>query len=185
MSLKSALNALAVGGAMVLLVAIGASFTAEQATAQVTANPTILAELQSLKIQINALRPRQFYLTTTTHDGLSAPTACAAGYHMASLWEIHDPTQLRYDRTLGASGDDAGSGPPANDSGWIRTGANAQTAAGPGDSNCNAYTSNSNADAGTLVELTEEWDFEGSAISPWTGRELQCTTQFPVWCVQN
>ena len=185
MRLKSALNALAVGCVMLLLVAIGASFTADQATAQSSANPAILAELQSLRSEVNALRPRQFYLTTTTHDGLSAPTACTAGYHMASLWEIFDPTHLRYDRTLGASGDDAGSGPPANDSGWIRTGANAQTAAGPGDANCNAYTSNSNGDAGTLVELTEEWDFTGSAISPWTGRELQCNATFPVWCVQD
>jgi hypothetical protein len=26
---------------------------------------------------------------------------CAVGYHMASLWEIHEPSNLRYDTALG------------------------------------------------------------------------------------
>ena len=33
---------------------------------------------------------RQYYVTTTKKPGGEATTACAAGYHMASLWEILD-----------------------------------------------------------------------------------------------
>ena len=64
---------------------------------------------------------RAFYLTTTTHTGAQATTACAAGFHMASLWEIFDPSNLRYDATVGATADDSGAGPPFL-GGWVRTG---------------------------------------------------------------
>lgn len=46
--------------------------------------------------------PRGFYLTTTTHTGDQALAACAAGFHMASLWEILDPSNLRYEPTPGS-----------------------------------------------------------------------------------
>jgi hypothetical protein len=41
-------------------------------------------------------RPGNFYLTKTKHNGAQALTACAAGYHMPSIWEIHDPSNLKY-----------------------------------------------------------------------------------------
>ena len=189
MRFKSAVSALAIGGAMLLLVAIGGSFTANRASAQtaVAANPTILSELQILKNQLNALQPRTFYLTTTAHDGLNAPAACASGFHMASLWEVFDPTYLRYDRTRGFIADDAGSGPPANHSGWIRTGSDNQTGGGPGDANCNSYTSNNVGEFGTGVQLTEEWAFDDrhSGISPWDGSETGCNLRQPVWCMRD
>jgi hypothetical protein len=169
---------------MLLLGAVGAMLMPDRATAQ-PPNPLVIA-LQDLQQEVQALRPRKFYLTTTTHDGLQAPTACTTGYHMASLWEIFDPTDLRYERTLGLNNDDSGSGPPANLSGWIRTGANAQTGAGPGDANCNAYTSNNNADHGTAVQLSEEWDSAANAVAPWDPFvERQCNIPFNVWCVQD
>jgi hypothetical protein len=65
--------------------------------------------------------PRKFYLTQDGYDGSQALSACAQGYHMASLWEILDPSNLSYDTSLGATVADSGSGPP-NGSGWIRTG---------------------------------------------------------------
>jgi len=49
-----------------------------------------------------------FYLTTTTHDGDSALTACGPGFHMASLWEIHDPSDVEYDTTRGLTSADSG-----------------------------------------------------------------------------
>lgn len=67
-------------------------------------------------------RPRKFYLTRTGYTGARALSACTAGYHMASLWEIHDPSNLRYDTELGFVQDDSGFGPPI-EFGWIRTGA--------------------------------------------------------------
>ena len=45
---------------------------------------------------------RHFYLTKGgTFDGAHALTACATGYHTASLWEIHEPSNLTYNKILG------------------------------------------------------------------------------------
>ncbi len=56
--------------------------------------------------------PRKFYLTKTYHNGAQALSACATGYHMASMWEIHQPSNLRYDTDLGFIVADSGFGPP-------------------------------------------------------------------------
>src|SRR4029450_11293782 len=81
-------------------------------------NPTILREVQALQTllqsaitQIQTLqgsvdelsdRPagdprRLFYLTTSRVNALGALNACAAGFHFASLWEIFDTSNLKYD----------------------------------------------------------------------------------------
>jgi hypothetical protein len=44
---------------------------------------------------------RVYYLTNTTHLPDSALTACAPGFHMASIWEILDPSNLNYDTARG------------------------------------------------------------------------------------
>ena len=124
---------------------------------------------------------RLFYLTQTTHDGSQALTACASGYHMASLWEIHDPTYLRYNTQIGLTKDDSGFGPPALSEGWIRTGENAS------NSNCQAWTSASDAVNGTPVSLTTEslWASPASVVSPWGAQPFSCNASFPVWCLQD
>jgi hypothetical protein len=60
---------------------------------------------------------RKFYLTRTTHTGAEALSACAGGYYMASMWEIHDPSNLRYDTELGFTRGDSGFGPPSQSPG--------------------------------------------------------------------
>src|SRR5262245_60366073 len=70
----------------------------------------------------------KFYLTKDGFQGNAVLTACDAGFHMASLWEIHDPSNLQYD-TRGFTLADAGSGPPAV-LGWIRTGIFASASGG-------------------------------------------------------
>jgi hypothetical protein len=41
---------------------------------------------------------RAFYLTKGKFQGNAAISACGnAGYHMAGLWEIHEPSLLKYD----------------------------------------------------------------------------------------
>ena len=57
---------------------------------------------------------RQFYLTSALAIGDEALTACAAGYHMASLWEITDLSNLRYNTSLGQASGDSGQGPPTS-----------------------------------------------------------------------
>jgi hypothetical protein len=81
---------------------------------------------------------RSFYITQTTHTGSQALTACAEGYHMASLWEIFDTSNLKYDTVLGLTQDDSGFGPPSQIGGWIRTGRFASTVGPAGAPNCDA-----------------------------------------------
>jgi hypothetical protein len=63
---------------------------------------------------------------------------------MASIWEILDPSHLRYDTELGfrwedlSRSGDLGSGPPSPRGGWIRSGYIANNSGFP--SNCNAWT---------------------------------------------
>ena len=71
---------------------------------------------------------RAFYVTSVGHKGDAASTACESGFHMASIWEIIDVSNLRYDTARGFTRPDSGSGPPQWEEGWIRTGDAALTA---------------------------------------------------------
>jgi hypothetical protein len=133
-----------------------------------------------------AKEPHKFYLTQGTFTGLQATTACASGYHMASLWEIFDVTNLKYDTTLGFIKDDSGSGPISFVFGWIRTGEDSNSTSGfPGIDNCNAWTSDSAVANGTVVELFGGWNTPGTAIAPWFATVLNCSSHSQVWCVQD
>jgi hypothetical protein len=135
------------------------------------------------------VRLRQFYLTVTTHDGASALTACAPGYHMASMWEILDPSNLLYDTELGDTQDDAGQGPPNDFDGWVRTGNNASGGGSAGSANCEAWTSFSNDDIGTAAELVQSGWSQGSRlffpVAPWAAFTRNCDTPNNVWCVED
>ena len=126
----------------------------------------------------------KFYLTKETYRGGVALTACAAGYHMASLWEILDPSHLQYDTNRGHTTADSGSGPPAGEWAWIRTGGGAYTSAGTGAANCSAWTTSSSAANGTFVSLTTGWTSTSSQISPWVTGQLSCDSTLRVWCVR-
>jgi len=129
--------------------------------------------------------PRAFYLTTTEHTGDHALTACAAGFHMASLWEIRDPSNLTYDATLGHTAPDSGSGPPSDIGpdtlGWVRTGM------ASGNHNCNTWMSA--ATGGTVVGLPpgESWELPvpTTSIRPWFAVSEACSTPKRVWCVED
>lgn len=129
--------------------------------------------------------PRKFYVTQTSHNGSQALSACANGYHMASLWEIFDPSNLRYDTQLGRIRDDSGSGPPSGTVGWIHTGNNAGSFQSPGLANCNAWDSDNGMDQGTTVSLIAIWDNNASVIDPWRPFFFPCNVSNPVWCVQD
>jgi hypothetical protein len=107
---------------------------------------------------------------------------------MASLWEIFDTSNLRYNTELGFTRDDSGFGPPAGFDafGWVRTGNVANPAGSAGISNCNAWTSKSISDFGTGVYLDAFWDFpDVKKISPWLTGAPSCFSQLRVWCVQD
>jgi hypothetical protein len=148
------------------------------------------SEISNLEAQVASLPnkgPRKFYLTQTSHIGDQVLTACAAGYHMASLWEIHDPSNLRYDTQLGTTKADSGFGPP-NFFGWIRTG-NIPGGVGfgleTGQANCGAWTSPGiNGPRGTIASLGWSTSFL-DLPSPWVAVTAGCEFPFRVWCVQD
>jgi hypothetical protein len=77
--------------------------------------------------QAQATGQRQYYLSKNIARGHQPTTACATGYHMASLWEIADPSNLLYNTTLGRTRADSGLSPTTGDTGWVRTGFIADT----------------------------------------------------------
>ena len=130
---------------------------------------------------------RAFYLTPERHDGSQALNACADGYHMASIWEMLDPSNLRYDSALGVTAPDSGSGPPVIQFGWVRTGRNASRVSIAGVANCSAWTSNATDDPGTAVMLPGIWQGEtaNSPIEPWSATAASCASPVQVWCVED
>ena len=141
--------------------------------------------------QCSAYPPRRkYYLTTATWNGDQADESgvCEPGFHLASFWEIHEPSTLRYDTTLGDLQGDSGEGPPSDLSGWVRTGFLSTSAPSPGDGNCNAWTSDSGAAFGTIVNLTRDWDEAGAtldALEIWVARARACDLASRVWCIQD
>ena len=129
--------------------------------------------------------PRKFYVTQTLHNGSQALSACANGYHMASLWEILDPSNLRYEPQLGRTRDDSGFGPPVGFVGWIHTGSDASPFPTNGLANCNAWDSDDGMHRGTTVSLNSSWDDNGFLIDPWRPFHFPCNVPTPVWCVQD
>jgi hypothetical protein len=130
---------------------------------------TVLSQNSALEAKVDSLAnkgPRTFYLTKTGHNGADALSACDPRYHMASLREIHDTSNLRYDIARGATTEDSGFGPP-NQDGWIRTGHFASTDNVVGIGNCNAWKPALASDAGTLVAPVQNWTATGTTITTW------------------
>jgi hypothetical protein len=157
-----------------------------------------LVVLLALRVsQLSAAPPastapaRGYYLTPGFYTGAQALTACATGYHMASLFEISSPSTLRYETSLGRTTADSGLGPPSysqhtgetGNFGWARTGASAGVAQSSNDKNCNVWTSNSTSDWGTAAA------FVTLTTLPWPTIETlqaECDwTVVGVWCIQN
>jgi len=131
--------------------------------------------------------PRPFYLTQTTHTGATAKRACAAGFHMASMWEVLDPTVLRYDSELGVTTEDSGAGPPTERGGWIRTGKPSDLFSNsPGGASCAGYTTTNGS--GTQAILRAVWTVPttGELVQPWwRGTTPACSGTHRVWCIED
>jgi hypothetical protein len=135
-----------------------------------------------------------YYLAVGGFTGAEATTACAEGFHFASVFEIIDPSNLRYDATRGATAPDSGSGPPQVTPGWIRTGDIAYESPTVGLANCgiidgDPWSSLDAADRGTYLwledPLTADWNAPASKISPWSADTAPCNIPFAVWCVED
>jgi hypothetical protein len=106
---------------------------------------------------------------------------------MASLWEILDTSNWVYDHDHPTAHvqDDSGHGPPSQWYGWIRTGYWSSGDPIPGTGNCQAWTSRSSGDEGTLVRLTRYWETAPGEILTWDAYSFSCSTVGPVWCVKD
>ena len=129
---------------------------------------------------------RQFYLTPAdTYNGANVRTACDSGYHTASLWEILDPSHLKYNLDKGYKVDDSGKGPPANPAGWVRTGSSAGASGSAGFVNCQAYSSASGGAYGSVVWLGGAWDGATRSVHVWDAAAWPCNLTSRVWCVED
>jgi len=140
-------------------------------------------------VQRTADQRRAYYLTNSTWDGASALSACASGYHMASLWEIYETSTLRYanEQPDAFTQDDSGEGPPAGWYGWVRTGGPSSNLEvnGEGRANCLAWTSNDAGDFGTQVKPKTRWWLD-TVLDPWRAVTAPCGPPGArLWCVED
>jgi hypothetical protein len=134
---------------------------------------------------------RRYYLTQNTYNGAEADGTdgngagvCADGYHFASLWEILDPSNLKYNTDLGHTMDDSGQGPPTSVSGWVRTGYGSGGDYGyAGQVNCDVWTSQGDKE-GTCAYLPPDWT-AGQDIHVWEVIKTPCFSTIRVWCVED
>lgn len=128
-----------------------------------------------------------FYLTDTNYSASGALTACAVGFHMASLWELLDVSNLVYaaNQPDAYTRPDSGQGPPSDWNGWVRTGGVSSSSNSAGTGNCSAWTSASGAAYGTAVKLDNDWSSSPTRVGPWVAGSFQCSLSGPVWCVAD
>ena len=140
---------------------------------------------------VAATRMRQYYLTKDSFKG-SKPSGsngigagvCANGYHFASLWEILDPSNMKYDTVLGDDRLDSGKGPPSYTSGWVRTGYSLNNNPNPGRANCSNWEFESGF--GTVVSLTTNWtDSSNRDMFVWDAAVQSCSQEVQVWCMED
>jgi hypothetical protein len=133
---------------------------------------------------------RKFYLSYYGHQGnLDVDTVCALGYHMASLWEIVDLSNLKYATDLVASGvaesrDDAGHGPPTFLIGWVHTGYDNSHTGSAGQANCDGWSSSDENHYGTAAALPRDWAL-GADIGAWEFDVEACNIYAKVWCIED
>lgn len=134
-----------------------------------------------------AANGRRFLVTLANVTGSQALDACPAGFHMASLYELHDVTALAYaaDQPDVKIQADQGNGPPVGWWGWARTGNAASTTNTAGLANCGTWTSTQAGEYGTIVRLAASWTVGATAISPWQAQTWSCAGLAPVWCVED
>jgi hypothetical protein len=130
---------------------------------------------------------RRVYLTTTNFYPDLARTACNAGFHMASLWEILDTSNWVYD--AGQPGaylnPDMGDGPPSYWYGWVRTGGDSSADNVAGQGNCAVWTTRVGTSYGTSVRLSRTWESAPGDIATWDATAFACSFIGPVWCAED
>ncbi|MBV8202452.1 MAG: hypothetical protein JOZ15_17680 [Acidobacteria bacterium] len=137
------------------------------------------------------LLPRRFYVSLAPGglgvNGSGPITACAQGFHFASIDEIFNPTQLAYDssQAFAYTAADMGAGAPHGYLAWVRTGNGSSTLSVAGEGNCSVWASGSGADSGTVVALKEDWAQPPQALTPYVAQTTACNVTQGTWCVED
>ena len=126
---------------------------------------------------------RHYYLGGAVINAAQALSACTTGYHMASLWELLDTSNLAYNASLGLWQGDSAPGPPTVWQGWVRTGYNSSDANIPGRANCNAWSADTGY--GTTAGLPSDWETGLEDIHVWAVSTSACSLPAKVWCVED
>lgn len=176
---------------------------------------SIIVILQSMQQRLAALekavQPKRYFITADINiTATAAPNACGPGFHMASLFEILDPSNMAYDNTndlaFKQTDHDLGAGPPSTYHGWVHTGyynSHGLTDDGfllPLGANCDGWSSDDTYDAdgnyrwGTAVALMFTWKYVvlpgdserlRRAVPWWDADRRVCSGSRPVWCVSD
>ena len=151
----------------------------------------VMAINEPTDTQTMAQWPRQFYLTTNSHDGAAADGTdgngagvCAPSYHFASFWELQDISNLKYNNAHGIGRGDSHLGPPSGYQGWVRTGNESSGDAIAGEANCSTWSESGDSYNGTAIQLTMDWS-GGVSQNPWKAEAKGCPLDLPVWCLAD
>lgn len=130
---------------------------------------------------------RQFYLSTMYRAGDAALNGCSYGYHMASIWELADPSNLKYNTTLGyvRVDGDSGWGPPTVYRGWVRTGYSSYHLSTAGQANCDVWSTDDSQSFGTVAILPDSWTSNTDDVGVWAVAADTCGNWRPVWCIED
>ena len=86
---------------------------------------TLVGMVGISRAAVDPTKAKMYYITAGFFTGGDAITACDSGFHMASLSEIQDPSNLQYaPRVIPAY---QASGEYPDHTGWVRTEADSQT----------------------------------------------------------
>ena len=146
-----------------------------------------LAAPQALSEHPGSDNMRLYYLTYMNPSGSNATNSnvCVEGFHMASAWELLDPSNLQYyhfDQSHDPA--DAGYGPPAYVSGWVHTGFDFNTSETVGMANCGNWSLEGQGEAGTIMYLPGVWN-DSYDLGIWDAGSDYCSINNFVWCIQD
>jgi len=157
------------------------SFLAVVALLSASLNPSLVFGGPEPKVVVPL--ERSFYLTVDAYQGDSAKTACAVGYHFASISELAGWKNMVYNTVLGLTVDDREGA--VGGTGWARV-----VVLNDWD-NCYDWTSNLHDENGLAVVgetagLSMYRFASDPSSSPWdfSGHQT-CNLKLKVWCVSD
>ena len=120
--------------AVMVLVSLVGMVSFSRAAESQNDTPTMSAmsnTVSTLQEKVNdgvSARAKRYYLTASGFTDADAITACDSGFHIASISEIQNPSNLQFRGTpaFDSPAYDQKLGPPLDTIGWVRSGGNVQ-----------------------------------------------------------